>query len=76
MVIGKNIIVAAGQFAAVQVHVLQGQIAVILDEDSGHAAGNCAVFHDDGRIFEQLESIGFSSRRTNGRRLNRICMPF
>ena len=31
-----------------------------MNEDSGDAAGDRAVLHDDGRIFEQLESIGFS----------------
>ena len=57
-VVGQGVSLVSGQICAVQHHVLQRQVAVVLDQHLSLGAGDLAVFESNGGILQQLEPLG------------------
>ena len=73
IVVGKSIVrVATVQIAAVKLHILKRQVAVILDKDFCLRTGQFTILKGNGGILQQLETVCFSPGRANCLAINII----
>ena len=75
VVVRERVRVGALQIRAVELHVFEREIGIILHEYFCDGRSDCAVCKRDGRVFEQLESLRFGARRADELPVNFVGVP-